>query len=260
MDSALWTARTGLEAQHKNLAIISNNIANANTAGFKRNRPEFEDLIYQVITQPGAATTEESNTPNGIVLGTGTRLANNKKIFTQGPSIQTNNSLDVSISGKGFLRVEIPGDSEAGYTRAGSLQVNAQGQLVMSNGYLVQPPITIPEDAQNVSISKDGAVSVTTANSTSEVGRFELVDFINPSGLLPIGENLYKETNGSGQPINGTPSIDGFGSIQQGVLEASNVNVVEEMVDLVEAQRTFEMSSKAVTALDNILQNLIRET
>ena len=258
MDSALWTARTGLEAQHKNLGIISNNLANANTHSFKRNRPEFEDLVYQVLKQPGAATSEETNTPNGIVVGTGTRLADNKKLFTQGAPIQTNNNLDVSIAGRGFLRVEVPGDSEMAYTRAGALQLNEQGQLAMNNGYVVQPPTTIPDGAQNINISKDGIVSVTTANGVDEVGRLEIVDFINPSGLLPLGENLYKETGGSGQPVTGTPGTEGFGAIAQGSLESSNVNIVEEMVDLVEAQRTFEMSSKAVSAIDGILQYLIR--
>lgn len=260
MDSALWTARTGLEAQHKHLAIISNNLANANTTGFKKNRAEFEDLVYQVFKQPGAATSDQTHSPNGIVVGTGVKLADNKKMFTQGPITQTNNSLDITISGRGFLKVEVPGDSDLSYTRAGSLQVNNQGQLTMHNGYVIQPPITIPEGAQNINISKDGAVSVTTPNSTDEIGRIETADFINPSGLLAMGENLYKETNGSGQPILGTPGVDGFGTLQQGCLEGSNVNVVEEMVDLVEAQRTFEMSSKAVSAIDGILQTLIRES
>lgn len=260
MDLALWTAKSGLEAHHKNLAIISNNLANANTVGFKKNRGEFEDLAYQIYREPGTPTSEETNSPNGIVLGTGVKLADNKKIFTEGSMVQTDNSLDVAINGRGFLRIQIPGQSEVAYTRAGSLQVNEMGQLVMHSGYVVQPPITIPEGTTGISISKDGIVSASNAGKLEELGKFELADFINPGGLLPIGENLYQETISSGQPTMGTPNLDGFGSLNQGALEASNVNVVEEMVNLIEAQRSFEMASKAVAAIDNMLQNLNRET
>lgn len=261
MDSALWIAKSGLEAHHKNLAVISNNLANANTVGFKKSRAEFEDLAYQIFREPGSPTSESTMSPNGIVLGTGVRLADNKKIFTEGSMIQTDNALDVSINGRGFFRIELPGQSEMVYTRTGSLQISETGQLVTHSGYVVQPPITIPEGTQKISISKDGIVSATSGmNKTQEIGKFELNDFVNPSGLLPIGENLYTETLASGQATTGTPNLDGFGSLNQGALESSNVNVVEEMVNLIEAQRSFEMASKAVAAIDNMLQNLNRET
>ncbi len=261
MDMALWTARSGLAANHENLAIISNNLANANTAGFKKNRPEFEDLVYQIQREPGSPTSSETNSPNGIVLGTGVRIADNKKIFTDGSPMQTDNALDLSISGRGFFQVQIPGQSDMAYTRAGSFQLNETGQLVTSSGYIVQPPITIPAGTQKISVSKDGIVSATLAGNTQEqVGQIELNDFINPSGLLAIGDNLYLKTVSSGTPTQGTPSLEGYGALSQGTLESSNVNVVEEMVNLIEAQRTFEMNSKAVAACDNMLHNLIAET
>jgi len=261
MDLALWIAKSGLEAHHKNIAIISNNLANASTPGFKKNRAEFEDLAYQLIKQPGAPTSEETNSPNGLMVGTGVRLSNNKKIFTQGPVMQTNNDLDISIEGRGFLKVQMPGGADFGYTRTGTMQLNEQGQLVLHNGYVIQPPITIPEGSQNINISESGVVSVVTnAGQPEEVGRMELVDFVNPSGLQPQGENLYLATLSSGQPVEGTPMQDGFGKLRQHELEASNVNVVEEMVNLIEAQRAFEMTSKAVSAVDNMYQKLDRET
>lgn len=261
MDLALWTAKSGLEAHHQNIAIISNNLANANTTGFKKNRPEFSDLAYQVSTQPGSATTESTNSPSGLVVGTGVKLSDNKKIFTDGSLVQTDNALDVSISGRGFLQIQIPNESTLAYTRAGSLQVNETGQLVLPNGYLLEPPITIPQGAQKISISEDGVVSVMTPGNTApeQIGTIQLSDFINPGGLQPIGDNLYKETVASGNPTTGNPAADGFGRLQQGTLESSNVNIVEEMVNLIEAQRSFEVTSKAVSAIDSMLQNLTRE-
>ncbi|MFI4918041.1 MAG: flagellar basal-body rod protein FlgG [Legionellales bacterium] len=263
MDMALWTAKSGLTANHENLAIISNNLANANTAGFKKNRAEFEDLAYQVYREPGSPTSELTNSPNGIVLGTGVRLADNKKIFTEGSIVQTDSSLDVAINGRGFFQVLVPGQTDMAYTRGGSFQVNELGQLVLHSGYVIQPPIVIPTGTQTVSVSKDGIVSATVAsaagNLPQQIGQFEMVDFINPSGLLPVGENLYNQTVSSGTPLTGTAMLDGFGSLSQGSLESSNVNVVEEMVNLIEAQRTFEMSSKAVGAIDNMLQTLNRD-
>jgi flagellar basal-body rod protein FlgG len=261
MDLALWTAKSGLEAHHKNIAIISNNLANANTVGFKKNRPEFSDLAYQVMTQPGSATTEVTNSPSGIVVGTGVKLSDNKKVFTDGSTIQTDHALDVAISGRGFLQVQIPNQSNFAYTRTGSLQVNETGQLVFPNGYVLEPPITIPQGAQKISISEDGIVSVMVQgnNTPEQVGTIQLSDFINPGGLQPMGDNLYKETVASGSPTNGNPAADGFGKLQQGALESSNVNIVEEMVNLIEAQRSFEVTSKAVSAIDSMLQNLTRE-
>ncbi len=259
MDSALWTAKTGLEAHHTAIGIISNNLANANTAGFKKNRPEFEDLAYQVLTQPGSSTSETTNSPSGVVIGTGVRLADNKKIFADGSQIDTDNPLDLAISGHGFLKVQIPNQSEAAYSRAGSLQLNEKGQLVMPNGYLLEPPVTIPPGTTKINISPDGIVSVTNDTATEQVGNLELYDFINPAGLQPVGENLYKETVASGTPIAGTPASEGFGKFRQGALESSNVNIVEEMVNLIEAQRSFEITSKAISAIDNMLQHLSRE-
>jgi flagellar basal-body rod protein FlgG len=261
MDLALWVAKSGLEAHHKNIAVISNNLANASTPGFKKNRPEFEDLAYQVITQPGSPTSDQTNSPSGIVLGTGVRLADNKKIFTQGAPLQTDRAMDVAIEGRGFLKVQLPSDNTFAYTRTGTMQTNEQGQLVLHNGYIIQPPVTIPEGTQKIDISQNGIISVVNSSGTSEeVGRIELTDFINPSGLEPKGENLYAETLASGQPVSGTPSQDGFGKLSQNQLEASNVNVVEEMVNLIEAQRAFEMTSKVVSAVDNMYQKLDRET
>jgi len=262
MDPALRVAESGLRAQHQYMGIISNNLANANTTAFKKNRPEFEDLAYQIIRQPGSATSETTNSPAGIVMGTGVKMADNKKMFTQGPPIPTDTSLDIAIGGRGFLKVQIPNQSDMAYTRAGSLRINEQGQLTMPSGYLIDPPITIPEGSQKILISEDGIVSVTTPdnNNAEEIGRIELSDFINPEGLLPIGGNLYKETIASGNPTNGAPADNGYGRILQGSLEGSNVNVVEEMVSLIEAQRTFEVTSKAVSAIDGMLQNITQRT
>lgn len=260
MDSALWTAKTGLEAQHTAIGIISNNLANANTTAFKRNRPEFEDLSYQVLTQPGSETSETTNSPSGVVIGTGVRLADNKKIFADGSQVTTDNPLDIAISGPGFLQVQIPNQPDMAYTRAGTLQLNEQGQLVMPNGYLLTPPITIPAGTTKINISPDGIVSVTNDTSTEQIGNIELYDFINPTGLQAVGENLYKQTVASGTPTSGIPASDGFGKLRQGALESSNVNIVEEMVNLIEAQRSFEITSKAISAIDNMLQQLSRAT
>jgi len=261
MDLALWSAKSGLEAQHKNIATISNNLANASTVGFKKDRLEFADLPYQLIKQPGALTTDETRESSGLMVGTGVRVANSKKIFTQGSSIQTSNKLDLAIEGRGFLRIEQPESGEFVYTRTGTLHTDDQGRLVLHNGYVVQPSMTIPEGTQDIEISENGIVSVTNLDGDiEEIGRLELVDFINPSGLMPLGDNLYQETLSSGQPLQGQPMQDGLGKIRQSELEASNVNVVEEMVNLIEAQRAFEMTSKVVSAVDNMYQKLDRET
>lgn len=263
MDLALAIAKSGLDAHHKNIEVISNNLANANTTSFKKSRPEFEDLPYEIIKQPGAATSQDTNTTSGLVVGTGTKLSNNKKIFTDGSLMQTDNQLDIAIKGNGFLKVQVPNGSDFAYTRAGALQTNVQGQIILPNGYIVQPPITVPTTGlQRLEITNDGIVNayVAGSNTPQQIGQMELTDFINPDGLEPLGENLYQVTTSSGPGTSGTPTLEGYGSIKQGMLEGSNVNVVEEMVNLIEAQRAFEVTSKAVSAVDNMMQNLTRET
>lgn len=262
MDMALMIAKSGLDAHHKNIEIISNNLANANTTAFKKNRAEFEDLPYEIIKQAGSPISQDTDSASGLVIGTGTKVANNKKIFTDGSQIQTDNPLDIAIRGRGFLKVQLPNGGDYAYTRAGTLQVNAQGQVTLPNGYIVQPSLTIPEGTRHVSISKDGIVSAISGDSNTEqqIGQLQLSDFVNPDGLQPIGENLYLQTTASGTATDGNPMSNGLGTIYQGALEGSNVNVVEEMVNLIEAQRAFEVTSKAVSAVDNMLQLLDRET
>lgn len=261
MDLALMIAKSGLDAHHTSIEVISNNLANANTVGFKKNRAEFEELPYEVVTQPGSPTTDATNNPTGLVIGTGAKMANNSKIFTDGALMQTGKDLDIAIQGRGFLQVQLP-NNDVAYTRAGSLRVNEEGTLTLPNGYPVQPPITIPPEAVKISISQDGYVNVIAGSSSTEqqVGQLQLSDFINPDGLEPIGENLYMQTTASGNATTGAPAQQGFGLIQQGALEGSNVNVVEEMVNLIEAQRAFEVTSKAVSAVDNMMQYLNQAT
>jgi flagellar basal-body rod protein FlgG len=261
MDIALMIARSGLEAHHKNIEVISNNLANSNTEAFKKNRAEFTDLPYQIVKQPGIPIVEGNSTTSGLVVGTGTKLSSNKKIFEQGPQIQTGNQFDVMIQGRGFLQVQLPNNNTFAYTRAGSLTINDQGQLTTQSGYLVQPPITIPPQAQ-ISIDQSGMVNaiIPGQQAPAQIGQLQLADFLNPDGLQPIGDNLYIETNSSGVVALGNPGQDAYGLIKQGVIEGSNVNVVEEMVNLIEAQRAFEVTSKAVSAVDNMLEELNRTT
>jgi flagellar basal-body rod protein FlgG len=262
MDLALLIARSGLDAHHKSIEVISNNLANANTPGFKKNRAEFEELPYQVSKQPGSPAADGVTNPGGVVIGTGAKMGNNKKIFTDGAPVSTGGALDVAITGRGFFQVQPPNGGELAYTRSGNLTLNEQGQLTMPNGYLVQPPITIPAGTQSIGISEDGIVSIVgaTGGTQQQIGQLQLADFINPDGLLPIGQNLYQPTTASGQPTLGNPSQQGMGSLAQGSIEGSNVNVVEEMVNLIEAQRAFEVTSKAVSAVDNMLQYLNQAT
>ncbi len=260
MDMALLIAKSGLDAHHKTIEVISNNLANAETTGFKKNRPEFQDLPYQVITQTGAAVTQDTNNPGGLVIGTGVKMSANKKIYSQGTPIQTDNPLNVNINGRGFLKVQLPNGNYA-YTRDGGLSINEQGQITTSNGYVIQPPMTIPQGSGPLNITKDGMVSVQSSDGTvTQLGQLSLSDFINPDGLDPQGENLFYSTVASGTPVDGTPTQNGLGQIVQNQLEGSNVNVVEEMVNLIEAQRSFEVTSKAVAAVDGMLQTLSRET
>lgn len=259
MDLALSIARTGLEAQHQNIEIISNNLANAGTTAFKKSRAAFADLPYQIVKQPGSPTTQDTNSPSGLVLGTGTKLIGNAKIYTDGTPVITNQATDIKIEGRGFFQVQLPNGGGFAYTRAGSLQMNETGQFVDSNGYIVQPPITIPQGADNIAIGIDGTVTATVQGTPTQVGQFQLADFINPDGLQPMGSNLYLATTASGAATLGTPDGNGYGKTVQGQLEGSNVSVVEEMVNLIEAQRAFEVTSKAVSAVDNMMQYLTQK-
>jgi flagellar basal-body rod protein FlgG len=257
MIRSLWIAKTGLDAQQTNIDVISNNLANVSTSGFKRARPVFEDLLYQTLRQPGAQSSQQTQLPTGLQLGTGVRPVAVEKIHTQGSLQQTGNSLDVAINGKGFLQILMP-DGTTAYTRDGSFQVDSQGQMVTSSGYALQPAITIPSNAISVTIGKDGTVTVLQSGSPTptQVGTLQLASFINPAGLQSLGENLFQETAASGAPSANTPGTNGLGFLNQNYLETSNVNVVEEMVNMIQAQRAYEINSKAVTVSDQMLQKL----
>lgn len=257
MNQALWAAKTGLDAQQTKMAVVSNNLANVNTTGFKQGRAVFEDLLYQNVRQAGGQSSQDTQLPSGMNLGTGVRVVATEKLFTQGSVLQTGNAMDVAINGRGFLQVLLP-DGSLGYTRDGSFQINSQGQLVTASGYIVQPGITIPDAAQTVTIGQDGVVSVRLAgqSGTSQVGTLETADFLNPVGLQPIGENLYLETASSGTAQAGTPGLNGLGTLIQGALEGSNVNVVSELVSMIETQRAYEMNSKAISTNDQMMQYL----
>lgn len=254
-DSALHVAQTGLEAQQTRMSIIANNLANVNTTGFKRSRPNFEDLLYQNITQVGAQSTAETEFPSGLQLGTGVRIVATEKIHTQGNISQTDNTLDLAVSGRGFFQILTP-NGEINYSRDGSFKLDSTGQMVTSSGYALEPAITIPDDAISVTIGTDGIVSVLQAGNTSttQIGALQLADFVNPTGLEPIGENLFRESIASGSPTVSTPGQDGIGTLIQGALETSNVNVVEELVNMIETQRAYEMNSKAISTTDDMLQ------
>lgn len=255
MAAALWVGKTGLDAQQTRMSVIANNLANVSTTGFKRGRAAFEDLLYQNVRQVGGQTAQNAELPSGLVLGAGTRVVSTSKLFTQGNVIETGNNLDIAINGRGFFKINLP-DGTAAYTRDGSFQVNKDGQIVTSSGYVLQPEITIPPGALSCTISRDGVVSVTLAGETdsTEAGNLQLADFINPAGLQPIGENLFLQSAASGDPQEGDPANNGLGTIMQGYLETSNVNVVEEMVDMIETQRAYEMNSKVISATDQMLQ------
>jgi flagellar basal-body rod protein FlgG len=255
MNPALWISKTGLDAQQTRMSVISNNLANVNTTGFKRDQAVFEDLIYQNIRQVGGQTSQDTLAPSGMSLGTGVRIVATEKLHTQGNIVQTGNPLDMAIEGRGFFQILRP-DGTLGYTRDGAFQVDANGQMVTANGYQLQPGITIPQNALSVTIGQDGTVSVLTSGSTSptQVGNIQTVDFINPTGLQPIGDNLFVETASSGAPQTGTPGLNGLGTLTSGSLESSNVNVVEELVNMIETQRAYEMNSKVISTTDAMLQ------
>lgn len=255
MNQALWVAKTGLDAQQTRMAVVSNNLANVNTTGFKKGRAAFEDLLYQTVRQPGAQTTQQTEAPTGLMVGTGVRVVATENSFTQGNLQQTGNALDMAINGRGFFQIQQP-DGTVAYTRDGSFQLNNQGQVVTANGYLLQPGLTIPQGAQSVSVGNDGVVSVQLSGQAApqQVGTLTLADFINPAGLQAKGGNLYAETAASGTPQTGTPGLNGLGSLASGSLESSNVNIVEEMVNMIETQRAYEINSKAIQTTDSMLQ------
>ncbi|MGB3425236.1 MAG: flagellar basal-body rod protein FlgG [Castellaniella sp.] len=258
MIRSLWIAKTGLETQQTNMDVISNNLANVNTTGFKRSRAVFEDLMYQTMRQPGAAVGAANQLPSGLQIGTGARVVATERIHTDGGLKETGNALDVAILGKGFLQVEMP-DGSFAYTRDGSIQRDQNGMLVTAGGYPIQPGINIPDNALSISISRDGTVSVTqpgAAGTNVEVGQLQLSTFINPTGLQSMGENLYLETDASGPANLLQPGLDGAGTLMQNYLETSNVNVAEELVNMITTQRAFEMNSKAVQTSDQMLGRL----
>ncbi len=252
---ALWVAKTGLDAQQTRLRVIANNLANVNTTGFKKDRVIFEDLLYQNVRQVGAQTTQNTQYPSGFYLGTGVRTVASEKLHGQGTITLTERSLDVAVDGRGYFQILRP-DGTLAYTRDGSFKMDANGQLVTASGLLLQPAITIPQGAQSVTIGRDGTVSVAIAGQAAltQVGTVQLVDFVNPTGLEPIGQNLFLESVASGAPQAGTPGQNGLGELIQGSLETSNVNSVEELVNMIETQRAYEMNSKAISAADEMMQ------
>lgn len=254
MMRALWTAGSGMAAQQANIDVISNNLANVNTTGFKKSRTDFQDLMYQTIRQAGAATGTDSQVPTGIQMGHGVRQVATQKIYTQGSFQQTGNSLDIAIEGEGFFQIDLP-DGTIAYTRDGAFKKDSQGRIVTSDGYPLDPVIQIPDNATEITISADGRVSATIPNQNDpqELGQIQLVRFVNPAGLDSIGRNLLKETAASGQPVVVNPGEEGAGTLVQKYLEMSNVQVVEEMVNMIVAQRAYEVNSKAITTADDML-------
>ncbi|MFZ5658171.1 MAG: flagellar basal-body rod protein FlgG [Pseudomonadota bacterium] len=254
MTQALWIAKTGLDAQQTRMAVTANNLANVNTAGFKRDRASFEDLLYQTVRQPGGSTSEQTQLPTGLQVGTGVRVAATAKNFAQGNLSNTGNALDVAINGRGFFEVLMP-DGSSAYTRDGSFQVNSQGELVTSAGYPVQPGLQLPEGTQAITIGADGTVTAQVQGQAApvQVGSLTLADFVNPAGLQARGENLYTETGASGPAQQGAPGTSGIGTLVQGSVESSNVNVVEELVSMIETQRAYETNAKAISTVDSML-------
>ncbi len=257
MIRSLWIAKTGLDAQQTQMDVISNNLANVSTAGFKRSRAVFEDLLYQTLRQPGAQSSQQTQLPTGLQLGTGVKPVATERVFTQGNLQKTDNPLDIAVNGQGFFQVTMP-DGTLAYTRDGSFHLDSQGQLVSSSGYPVSPAITIPSNAQAVTVARDGTVTVTQPGQATptQVGAIQLANFINAAGLQGQGENLYIETASSGTPTTNSPGTNGLGLLQQGYIETSNVNVVEELVNMIQTQRAYEINSKAVQTSDQMLQKL----
>ena len=254
MMTALWVSKTGLSAQDTQLATVSNNLANVSTIGFKRDRVNFEDLLYQIRRQPGAQSTESNQLPSGLQIGTGVRIVATQKEFTQGSLQVTDNTLDVAINGRGFLQVLMP-DGTTSYTRNGQLHLNSDGELVNADGLVIQPAITVQQGTQSLTIGKDGTVSAVLPGSSvaQQIGQLTLTDFINPGGLEASGGNLFRETTASGTPTEGTPGLDGLGILVQGSLENANVSVVEELVNMITTQRAYEMNAKVTSTCDQML-------
>jgi flagellar basal-body rod protein FlgG len=257
MIRSLWISKTGLDAQQTQMDVIANNLANVSTNGFKRTRAVFEDLLYQNIRQPGAQSSQQTQLPSGLQLGTGVRSVATERNFSQGNLQETGNSKDVAIQGEGFFQVLLP-DGATAYTRDGSFQVDSQGQLVTASGFAIQPAISIPADATSITVGRDGTVSITQAGdaTVTEVGALQLATFINPAGLMAKGENLFVETSASGNANTNTPGTNGSGTLAQGFVETSNVNVVEELVNMIQTQRAYEINSKSITTSDQMLQKL----
>ncbi|MEW5943544.1 MAG: flagellar basal-body rod protein FlgG [Pseudomonadota bacterium] len=257
MIRSLWISKTGLDAQQMQMDVISNNLANVSTNGFKRSRAVFEDLLYQTLRQPGAQSSQQTQLPSGLQLGTGVRPVATEKIHTQGNLMQTGNALDIAINGKGFFQILMP-DGTTAYTRDGSFQLDNQGQMVTASGYPLQPAITIPSDALTITVGRDGTVSVTqpTSVNPTQIGSIQLANFINPAGLQSLGENLYQETAASGSPAANVPGTNGLGVLNQAYVETSNVNVVEELVNMIQTQRAYEINSKSIQTSDQMLQRV----
>jgi flagellar basal-body rod protein FlgG len=255
-NAALHVARTGLDAQSARMRVIANNLANVNTTGFQRERAEFQTLSYQTMTAPGASSSGDNRYAVGLSLGSGVAMTGVSRIGTPGPISATGNAYDLAIQGEGFFQVQRP-DGTTAYTRAGNFQVSPEGQLVTSEGFPLQPDIRVPEGAQSVTIGTDGKVSAMVAGQSeaSEVGQIELARFVNPAGLLPLGDNMYQATQASGEPQVGAAGAEGRGMVRQGSLEGSNVNVVQELVDMIETQRAYEVNSKMIQATDEMLRN-----
>lgn len=259
MMRSLWTAKTGLEAQQRNVDVISNNLANVSTQGFKKSRAIFQDLLYQTERQPGSASSQQTQLPTGYQVGTGSIPVATARIHTQGNVESTGNDLDVSINGNGFFQIQLP-DGTIGYTRNGSFQRDSQGNLVNANGFLLQPQITVPLGTTKLTISDDGIVNAFVSGNAQpqQIGQITIADFINPAGLQSQGGSIYVETVASGAPTVGNPGAagTGLGTLAQGFVETSNVNVVEELVSLIQTQRAYDINSKAVQTADQMLAKL----
>ncbi|MDA3966840.1 MULTISPECIES: flagellar basal-body rod protein FlgG [Helicobacter] len=253
MMRALYTATTGMLGQQLQIDVTSNNISNVNTHGYRKERAEFSDLFHQVLQYAGSSTSETTTSPTGIEVGLGVRPTSVQKLFGQGNFKETENNYDIAIEGNGFFQIELP-DGTIAYTRDGAFKRDNEGNVVNSQGYLLVPNITVPDDATQFSVGTDGTVTVVQGNETTELGQIETVNFINPAGLHALGDNLYLNTNASGDPIVGTPGLNGFGTLRQGFIETSNVKLVEEMTDLIVGQRAYEANSKSIQTADSMLQ------